>query len=140
AEDVPLLAAHFLQKYARPGVAIKQLAPEAIESLLRYRWPGNVRELENAIERACVTARDHVVRPENLPAEIRKPTSATRAVRVDLSRRLDEQLPDVIAAFEERYLRRALRKARGNLARVARIAGLPINGLSDKILRCKIDP
>src|SRR5207302_4186000 len=55
SEDIPLLAMHFAQKYARPGQASKQIAPEAVEVLLQYRWPGNIRELENVIERACVT-------------------------------------------------------------------------------------
>src|SRR5207244_3642159 len=54
-EDIPILAAHFSQKYARPGQPPKQIAPEAMEVLLRYGWPGNIRELENAIERGCVT-------------------------------------------------------------------------------------
>ena len=51
AEDIPLLAAHFTEKYARPGTSPRQIAPEAMEILLRYDWPGNIRELENAIER-----------------------------------------------------------------------------------------
>src|SRR5262249_42592791 len=57
-EDIPLLAAHFTQKYARPGETPPQITPEAMELLLAHRWPGNIRELENAIERACVTSRD----------------------------------------------------------------------------------
>src|SRR5205085_1379354 len=60
-EDVPLLAAHFAEKYARPGDAPKRIAPPAMEVLLNYRWPGNVRELENAIERACVTSRGDLI-------------------------------------------------------------------------------
>ena len=73
-EDIPLLAAHFAQKFSRPGAPPKAIAPEAMELLLQHRWPGNIRELENAIERACVTSRDDVIRPENLPAEILKPS------------------------------------------------------------------
>src|SRR5262249_2378174 len=57
-EDIPLLAMHFAEKYARAGDGPKQIAPEAMEVLLGYHWPGNIRELENAIERACVTSRD----------------------------------------------------------------------------------
>ena len=64
------------QKYSRPGEPPKTIAPEAMELLLQHRWPGNIRELENAIERACVTSRDDVIRPENLPAEILKPEPA----------------------------------------------------------------
>ncbi len=79
-----------------------------MEALLQHRWPGNIRELENAIERACVTSRDDVIRPENLPAEILKPSRPRSQLPVDLSRPLTEQLTELTAAFEERYLRRAL--------------------------------
>ena len=70
AEDIPLLAQHFAQKFSRPGSPPKTISPEAMEVLIQFRWPGNIRELENAIERACVTSRDDVIRPENLPAEV----------------------------------------------------------------------
>jgi len=56
-EDVPLLAHHFLRRYAdRLGKKVRALSPEAIELLCGYRWPGNVRELENAVERAWCSA------------------------------------------------------------------------------------
>jgi two-component system response regulator AtoC len=138
-EDILLLAAHFTQKYARPGQPPKQVAPEAMEVLLRYRWPGNIRQLENAIERACVTSRDEWIRPENLPPEIVKPGKTKVPFPVDLSRPLTEQLPEVVAAFEERYLRRALRKARGHIGRTAKITGLSRRSISDKIAQFKID-
>src|SRR5207248_3182429 len=51
AEDIPLLVQHFTEKYSRKDRPTNQIAPEAMEVLLRYRWPGNIRELENAIER-----------------------------------------------------------------------------------------
>ena len=61
-EDVPLLAHHFLRRYAeRLGKRVRTLAPEAVELLCGYRWPGNVRELENAIERAVVLCRGEAV-------------------------------------------------------------------------------
>lgn len=138
-EDIPLLALHFCEKYARPGAGPKRIAPEAMEVLLRYRWPGNIRELENVIERACVTSRAEVIQPENLPAEIVKPPARRAPVSVDLSRPLTDQLSEVIAAFEERYLRRALKKARGHIGRTAKISGLPRQSISDKIAQYKID-
>jgi DNA-binding NtrC family response regulator len=139
SEDIPLLAMHFAQKYARPGTAPKQIAPEAMEVLLRYRWPGNIRELENAIERGSVTSQDEIIRPANLPPELLKPVSNKVPFPVDLSRPLAEQLAEVTAAFEERYLRRALRKARGHIGRTARISGLSRRSISDKIAQYKID-
>jgi DNA-binding NtrC family response regulator len=137
AEDIPLLATHFAAKYARPGS--KHIAPEAMEVLLRYRWPGNIRELENTIERACVTSRDEWIRPENLPPEIVSPAETRAPFPVDLSRPLTEQLPEMIAAFEERYLRRALKKTGGHIGRTAEITGLSRRSISDKLALYKID-
>jgi DNA-binding NtrC family response regulator len=138
-EDIPVLAAHFAQKYALPGQPPKQIAPEAMEVLLRYSWPGNIRELENAIERACVTSRSEQILPENLPPDIISPPKARAAIPIDLSRPLTEQLPEVIADFEERYLRRALKKARGHVGRTVEITGLSRRSISDKISQYKID-
>ena len=60
-EDIPLLATHFSQKYTRPGQTMVQISQEAMERLLSYPWPGNIRQLENALERACLTARDGLI-------------------------------------------------------------------------------
>jgi len=69
-QDVPLLAAHFVQKYARENhKAIVAMQQEAIEHLMQYNWPGNVRELENVIERAVVLARGAVITPADLSLE-----------------------------------------------------------------------
>ncbi len=138
-EDIPILAAHFARKYARPGQPPKQVAPEAMELLLRARWPGNIRQLENAMERACVTSRSEQILPENLPPEIGKPSKTKVPFPVDLSRPLTEQLPEIVASFEERYLRKALKKARGHVGRTAKITGLSRRSISEKIAQYKID-
>jgi DNA-binding NtrC family response regulator len=138
-EDIPLLAAHFMQRFSRPGAPPKSIAPEAMELLLQHRWPGNIRELENAIERATVTSRDDVIRPENLPAEILKPARPKYQLPVDLSRPLTDQLNELTAAFEERYLRRALKRTRGHIGRTARLTGLSRRTITDKIALYQID-
>jgi DNA-binding NtrC family response regulator len=140
-EDIALLAAHFAEKYARPGSPPLQFTPEAMELLLRHRWPGNIRELENAVERACVTARDGAIRPENLPPDLGKTQSGGTKflLPVDLNRPLADQLTEITAAFEERYLRKALRKARGHIGRTATITGLSRRSVSDKLALYKID-
>ncbi len=99
-----------------------------MEALLQHRWPGNIRELENAIERACVTSRDEIVRPENLPTEILKPSRPRYQLPVDLSRPLTEQLTELTAAFKERYLRRAAAQtnAQGRLIRPDRALDRPL--------------
>jgi DNA-binding NtrC family response regulator len=54
-EDIPMLAQHYLQYYAKKyHKAINNIAPEAMDKLKRYAWPGNIRELQHSIERAVI--------------------------------------------------------------------------------------
>jgi DNA-binding NtrC family response regulator len=138
-EDIPLLATHFVQKFSPPGSSPKLICPEAMEALLQHRWPGNIRELENAIERACVTSREDVIRPENLPTEILNAPPPGYHIPVDLTRPMAEQVTELTAAFEERYLRRALRKTRGHIGRTAQLMGLSRRTITDKIAQYRID-
>ena len=138
-EDVPVLAAHFCQKFGRAG-HIPDISPEAMEVLMACDWPGNVRQLENAVERACVTAKDGVIKPANLPPDIAKRAGgdAKHPFAVDLARTLPDQLAEITAAFEERYLRKAMRKSRGHVGKCATISGLSRRSITDKIAQYKI--
>lgn len=70
-EDIPMLARHFVQKYAaRCKVRAKPVSHDAMACLVNYDWPGNVRELENAIERALVLGPADTVLPEDLPESL----------------------------------------------------------------------
>src|SRR6516225_5317501 len=139
AEDIPLLATHFAQKYVRPGERPKQLTPEAMEVLLGHSWPGNIRELENAIERASVTSRDEFIRPENLPRELTAPPRVRGGGSVDIKRPLAELVAEMTADLERRYLRRMLKKCRGNIGRCAKLSGLSRRTITDKVALYKID-
>ncbi|KAA0222212.1 sigma-54-dependent Fis family transcriptional regulator, partial [candidate division KSB1 bacterium] len=67
AKDVPLLAHHFLRKYAvKNRKEIAGFTPEALDLLTGYSWPGNVRELENTVERAVVLAKGTYLSTEDL--------------------------------------------------------------------------
>lgn len=138
-EDITLLATHFTEKYARPGEAPKQIDPQAMEVLLNYRWPGNIRELENAIERACVTSRDHVIRVENLPPEIVVPPAPRLPFHVDIDRPLPELLAEAVSNIEQQYLQKALKKTRGNVGQCAKISGLSRRSITAKIAEYKLD-
>jgi DNA-binding NtrC family response regulator len=138
-EDIPLLATHFTEKYARPGEAPKQISPQAMELLLHYRWPGNIRELENAIERASVTSRDDTIRPENLPTDIMTPSAPKMPFNIDLERPLPDLLRDLTADIEQQYIRKALKKSHGNIGRCAKICGLSRRSISAKIAEYKIN-
>jgi DNA-binding NtrC family response regulator len=71
-EDIPLLAAHFLEKHARAfRREVEGIDPDALRALTGYPWPGNVRELENAIERAVAVTRGKRVALRDLPPEVK---------------------------------------------------------------------
>jgi DNA-binding NtrC family response regulator len=69
--DIPLLAMHFLKRYAaRDAREIRGIAPDALARLSGHHWPGNVRELENAIARAVVVCRGELVTVADLPPSV----------------------------------------------------------------------
>jgi two-component system, NtrC family, response regulator PilR len=73
-EDIPLLAQHFLAKYARENEKpVLEVSPRAMEFLLDYHWPGNVRELENVVERAVVLSTGDLLDVDLLPNVVRQP-------------------------------------------------------------------
>jgi DNA-binding NtrC family response regulator len=139
AEDIPLLAMHFAQKYAPPGGEPLKIAPQAMDAMLQYRWPGNIREVENAIERACVTAHDGVIRPEDLPPEVTTPAKPRPPFSIDLHKALPEMLRKVTADVEQQYIRKALKKSHGNIGRCAKLCGLSRRSISAKIAEYQIN-
>ncbi len=140
-EDIPLLAVHFTEKYARPNEGPKQISPEAMEVLLKYHWPGNIRELENVVERACVTARDSTIMRGNLAPELlaAPPAPASSAMTVDLDKPLPVMLREAVASIEQAYIRKALEKTHGNVGRTAKLCGLSRRSMSAKIGEYGID-
>jgi Nif-specific regulatory protein len=107
--DLPLLAHHFLDQFAKGSRAhIKGFTEDALEALKRYRWPGNVRELENTVERAVVLARDELI----TPADLRLPESDSAEVVFEPGLPLKE--------IERRAVERALEEHDGNVSATAR--------------------
>ncbi len=138
-EDVPLLAQHFAEKYARRGESAKQFSPAAMDVLLNYPWPGNIRELENAVERSCVTSMEGVINPENLPPDILTPTTPRAGFRINLDKPLPQLLTEMTADVERQYIQKALKRSHGNIGRCARLCGLSRRSISAKISEYKID-
>jgi transcriptional regulator with PAS, ATPase and Fis domain len=142
-EDIPYLLEHFLAKFTRnDGYIVRSLSPEALRLLCEYSWPGNVRELENVIERLVVTGMHQVVRPEDLPADIRMQQvvglrakrERRRTVADDLYTRLLTDRESFWSAVYPLYMqreitrtnvrdlvRKGLTEARGNYKIVARL-------------------
>src|SRR5215467_12016311 len=69
-QDIPLLAAHFLERLSRASGMERTLSDEALKAMLAYDWPGNVRELENSLERACALTTGPVIHVGDLPNAI----------------------------------------------------------------------
>ena len=70
-EDIPLLADHFVRKYARAvNKRFTSISKPAVDLLMHYDWPGNVRELENAIERAMVIGREPEIQVSDFPLQV----------------------------------------------------------------------
>jgi DNA-binding NtrC family response regulator len=138
-EDIPLLATHFVSKYTRAGENPKQISPEAMQALLSHSWPGNVRELENAVERACVTSSDNVIRPENLPPEMFQRPKPSAAVAIDLRRPMGEYLRAAAAEIERAYITKALQETRGQVSQCAHICGLSRRSITVKMAAYNLD-
>jgi two-component system NtrC family response regulator len=131
-EDVPLLAAHFLDKYATENQKpIKGFSPESIDYLSAFDWPGNVRQLENVVERCVVLSDTETIGVEDLPPEIRDEETQYKSA-VDLlpaTINLSETLEKIEAAL----VRRAL--VRSNFVQVKAAESL---GVSKSLLQYKL--
>jgi two-component system response regulator AtoC len=111
-EDIPLLAEHFLNKFASENrKEITGFSPDAIEFLLDYDWPGNVRELENAVERAVILAQDSIITAADLPQESMSLTSPATPRK---------SLKEV----EKGHILNVLRETGENYSAAARILGI----------------
>jgi len=72
-EDIPILADHFRQEYAKEnGKSDLRISPGALQVLQAYRWPGNVRELRTAMEHGVVLARGKEIETKDLPTSVRE--------------------------------------------------------------------
>jgi PAS domain S-box-containing protein len=80
-EDIPLLVSHFIQQQnQQTGKEVKGIQHQGLRLLMDYPWPGNVRELENAVQHAFVLCEQELLRPEDLPREIRANTPAMQSI------------------------------------------------------------
>ena len=145
AEDIPLLARHFLaQASAELGLEPKQLRPASESLLTAYHWPGNVRQLQNLCRQLVVMAPGEQVFPDDLPAEIRKAggaaepqgswQAALRAwTRAALRDGREELLPATRDELEQILIEAALEATGGNRQEAARRLGIGRNTLTRKL-------
>jgi DNA-binding NtrC family response regulator len=114
AQDIPLLAQHFLTMYLPPGVR-KTLTPGAIHRLAAYHWPGNIRELINVIQQAIVFSQGTLINR----CDLEIPETAATAPRGEFR----TERKEVLKNFEQEYVEELLRRNQGNITWAAREAG-----------------
>ena len=132
-EDLPPLAQHFLEKYARDmGKSIHKLSSYALDMLARYDFPGNVRELENMIERSVAMATTNIILPESVALSTYK-KGEKDAKKHDL---LEFDIPptgidlnSVLADAERAYLSNALEMSGGIKQKAAKLLGISFRSL-----------
>ena len=126
-EDIPLLAQHFLKKFAVENKKeVVAFSPEAVDLLMKYEWPGNVRELENAIERAVILSKDSYIKAVDLPQQEGLVARST-------------QLGKSITEVEKNHILNILNETNGNYSQAARILGISRVSLYNKIKAYRLD-
>ncbi len=139
-EDIPDLAARFMRRFsARYNRHLDSISNEALSYLAARDWPGNIRELENAIERSVLLASGPVLLKEHfLPAMGREPLTHLKRPQED-DRHTDGTLKTAplkgatIRDMERELIRRTLDETGGNRTRAARLLGISIRTLRNKL-------
>jgi DNA-binding NtrC family response regulator len=124
-KDIPLLAYHFLRKYALLNhKEVEEIAPEAMHLLLSKDYPGNVRELENLIERGIVFCNSRTLAAKDLQLDCDAATFYP-SVEEDLGRLSFKDAKDrMISRFHSQYIMALLRESGGNISKAAEMAGI----------------
>jgi DNA-binding NtrC family response regulator len=131
ADDIPMLAEHFLQAAAaRAGREVAGFAPAAVDVLRCHAWPGNVRELQHAVERAVFLGRGRLVEPGDLPAHVRSATAGCGH---------GNALKEALATPERQLILDALRRTGWRRDLAARSLGINRTTLYKKLKRLGLD-
>src|ERR1700722_16346677 len=158
AEDIPLLARHFLERAREDGLPMKTLDQSAVDRLKQHGWPGNVRELENLMRRLAALCPEETINGDIVNAELAEAAPvplapvdhASRDVPETLSRAVERHIKEFLAAHDDgmaitgRYdkiiaeverplIKLSLAATRGNQIKAAAMLGLNRNTLRKKI-------
>lgn len=141
-DDIPILAEHFVKKYAmqvgRPEIRI---SPETLHFLTTLPWEGNVRELENTIERATILCTGNSIEPRDVhpgPASISGPPTMDHDLEIDQIIPADAKLSEVLNEIEEKMVRRALAETNFIQTQAARQLGITKSLLQYKMKKFNI--
>jgi two-component system response regulator PilR (NtrC family) len=138
SEDIPLLIAHFIDKYSTElENAVTHATDEAIARLIEYRFPGNVRELENVIERAVALSRSDAVDLESLPPAVLNPAACAESPRISSSEGID--LEAMLSEYERGLIKEALQAAKGVKKRAAQLVGVSFRSFRYRLEKLGLD-
>jgi two-component system response regulator PilR (NtrC family) len=136
-EDIPLLTAHFLEKYADENKRrVREVTPEAMRILMDHSWPGNVRELENTIERAVVLCTGDRISPELLPDYLRYPVQTEQPSMIVPAEGIS--LKDAVSRYERAMILQSLEMANGVQKKAAELLQLKPSTLNEMMKRLGI--
>jgi DNA-binding NtrC family response regulator len=128
-QDIPLLAAHFLDRMSRETGTTHTLSDDALRTMVEYEWPGNVRELEHSIDRACTLSSGPVVHLGDLPTQLQnfhlqnhRPVPVAPAALGVSSAVRTPVMP--LAQLEKQAILDTLRKLNGDKLLAARLLGI----------------
>jgi two-component system NtrC family response regulator/two-component system response regulator HydG len=132
--DIPLLAHHFLRKYADAnGKDLNGISDDVLALLLSHPWPGNVRELENAMERAVVLTNDATLTPGHFPT-LRRPSAAEPARPQSGAASLGVRIPgSTLADLEREAILRTLEAVGGSTSKAANILDISARKIQYKL-------
>lgn len=131
-EDIHLLIEHFIEKFSTEmNKKAPRVVKEAMDLIISYPWPGNVRELANAIERATIFCEDGVIRPSDLPPNVRAGDAETPSTETPVDLTLE--------ALEKRHISNMLKRTNGNKNEAARMLGIHRETLYKKIKKFNIN-
>jgi DNA-binding NtrC family response regulator len=128
-QDIPLLAAHFLERMSRETGTTHTLSDDALRTMVEYEWPGNVRELEHSIDRACTLSSGPVVHLGDLPTQLQnfhlqnhRPVAVAPVV-TDIPNPVRTPVTP-LAQLEKQAILDTLRKLNGDKLLAARLLGI----------------
>ncbi len=132
-DEIPQLAAHFVERYARElGAPVRGITRDALRLLAGHEWRGNVRELSNAIERAVIFAAGEQLTAADLPDAVRAATPRDPEYPVDLR--------DATAEFERAHILKVIDQCGGNKRKAAKLLGLGVTSLYRKLGSAVAEP
>jgi DNA-binding NtrC family response regulator len=127
--DIPLLAAHVLDRMRRDTGLTYSFSDEALRLMSDYDWPGNVRELENAIERACALSSGPILHMADFPTQLQDHRMHIEQIAAQIETQRDEPPTPIhgivpIAALEKHAILNTIRQFKGDKLMAARLLGI----------------